>query len=84
MNLQAKKMGLVEQLMQINDDRILTAVQSILSFGLDKKEDEPILKNHFTSAQKEQIEIALKQLKEGKKFSNEDVMAEFRAKYQKV
>ncbi len=84
MNLQTKKMSLVEQLMQVSDERILTAVQSILSFGLEKEQEKPILKNHFSAAQKEQIEIALKQLKTGKKISNEDVMAEFRAKYQKV
>jgi hypothetical protein len=50
---------------------------------MKSKREKPTLNNHFSATQKEQIEIALAQLKAVKKISNEDVMAEFRAKYQK-
>lgn len=84
-NIQAEKLHIIQQLLSVEDELLLEAIQKLLDYGLKKGErsDEQIKDfwDELTEAQKAQIELSRKQLREGKGIPHEEVMGAFRKKY---
>jgi len=81
MNIQAEKLSIIQQLLVVQDERLLTAIQNLLQYAvrypgasLDRYEDLP-------SAVRESIEISIQELNAGKGVSHQKVMAELKAQF---
>lgn len=85
MNIQAEKLHIIQQIISIEDELLLEAIQKLLDYGLKKgersQEEIKDFWDELTEAQKAQIELSRKQLREGKGIPHGEVMEEFRKKY---
>ncbi len=84
-DIQAEKLSIIQQLLNVDGELLLEAAQKLLDYGLKKgARSEEQLKDFWdelTEAQKAQIELSRKQLREGKGLPHEEVMEAFRKKY---
>ncbi len=71
MDIKAKKLDLIEWLLQLKDEAMLEKVYNL-------KEDTP---EEIPEAVKKSIEIALEQARQGKVSPHEEVMERMRAKF---
>lgn len=84
MNIQARRRSIFEQLLRVEDDKLLQAVQNILDFGLEKSSSEnKDFSEDLTPYQKNRILKSIQELDAGQGIPHEKVMDEFRAKYKK-
>lgn len=74
-DIQAEKLNIIQQLLNVDDELLLEAIQKLLDYGLKKgARSEGQLKDFWdelTEAQKAQIELSRKQLREGKGLPHE-------------
>ncbi|MCB0651953.1 MAG: hypothetical protein KDC85_11815 [Saprospiraceae bacterium] len=83
-DIQSEKILLIQQILEVTDEGLLNALKKMLEFGLKNQTGSTSADdfwNDLTSEQKEKIELAIRQLEEGKGISHDDVMVEFREKY---
>ena len=82
-DIRTEKLNLIKQLLKVKDEQLLMALKNMLEFGLLRQAETE--QNDFweelTDAQKQQIELSIKELDEGKGIPHEEVMAELRKKY---
>lgn len=81
MNIQAEKLSIIQQLLIVQDERLLTAVKNLLQFaahypgtGLERYEDLP-------APVRESIEVSIRELVAGKGIPHQVVMAELKAQF---
>jgi hypothetical protein len=78
------KLNIINQVLLLKDERVLTTISNILNVGLQEEQGEA---DHdfwldLSDAQKEKITLSLQQIEEGKTISGEEVIAKLRQKYQ--
>ena len=75
MDIQARRRSIFDQLLQVEDEHLLKAVQSLLEFGLEKANQtaEKDFADDFTPYQKERIAKSLQEIEEGKSIPHEAV-----------
>lgn len=87
MNMQSKKLNIIQQILQINDNLLLETLQNIIDFGLQRQEGKSEAVADFweelSEEQKENVKTSLKQLDEGKGIPHDEVMEELRKKYKR-
>ena len=76
MNLQAKKLELVQRILNTRHPLTLKKVEEVL-----KKENESDWWNEISDSERESIEKGLKEADKGELITHEDVMKEIKAKY---
>ena len=83
MNIQAEKVAIIEQVIKIQDEKLLQAIHNLIEFGMQYGEaaSDADFWNELTDAQKERIEASMRQLDAGEGTAHQDVMAEFRQRY---
>jgi hypothetical protein len=78
------KLNIINQVLLLKDERVLTTINNILYAGLQEEQGES---NHdfwldLSDAQKEKIALSLSQIEEGKSVSGNELMSKLRQKYQ--
>jgi hypothetical protein len=78
------KLNIINQVLLVQDERVLTTISNILNAGLQEAQGEP---DHdfwldLSDAQKEKIALSLRQIEQGESVSGNEVMAKLRQKYQ--
>lgn len=85
MSIKTKKYQLIHQLLMINDEELIDAVKSLLDFGMKYQNKEEAVVEDFwdelTTTQQKRIDTSLHQMEQGIGLEHDDVMAEFRAKF---
>lgn len=82
MNLQAEKLTLIQQLIQVDDEALLLAIKKMLEFGLKHQgESQTDFWDELTEEQKSRVEESIRQLEAGQGIPHEEVMASLRKKY---
>ena len=85
MSIKTKKYQLIHQLLMINDEELIDAVKSLLDFGLKHQNKEEAVVEDFwdelTTTQQKRIDESLHQMEQGIGLEHDDVMTEFRAKF---
>jgi hypothetical protein len=78
------KLNIINQVLLVQDERVLTTISNILNVGLQEAQGEP--NRDFwldlSDAQKEKITLSLQQIEQGESVSGEEVIAKLRQKYQ--
>jgi hypothetical protein len=83
MNVLDYKLNIINQVLLVKDEHVLTTISNILNIGLQEEQGET---DHdfwldLSDAQKEKIALSLQQIEEGKTISGEEVIAKLRQKY---
>lgn len=83
MSLQTEKLDIIEQLIQVQDEKLLLVIKSMLDFGLkhQQQQEKPDFWEELTEAQRSRIDRAIEELESGQGISHEEVMTRFRKKY---
>lgn len=76
MNIQVKKLHFIEQYMKLKDESIIEKLSNTL-----KKEVSKLKRLSITEQEREAIKLGLKDIKEGKIHTHEDVMDKMKEKY---
>ncbi len=86
MDIRAEKLWLIEQIAKVTDERLLQVLKGMLEFATQQPQTaaKPDFWDELSDAQKQRIELSIKQLDEGKGIPHEAVMAEFRTKLRKA
>lgn len=86
MDVKAEKIWLIDQIAKITDERLIQTLKSLLEFASQKSKTavETDFWDALSEAQKQRIELSIKQLDKGDGLPHEAVMAEFRAKLRKA
>ncbi|HMO40693.1 MAG TPA: hypothetical protein PKC76_19415 [Saprospiraceae bacterium] len=84
MDIQAEKVGIIEQVVKIQDERLLIAIKSLLEFGLQHTlpAPDPDFWAALNAQQRARVEASIHQLENGEGVSHESVMQQLRQKYQ--
>lgn len=86
MNIETKKYQLIHQILRVQDEQLIDTVKHLLDFGLKNETDEGEVITDFwdemTTKQKERLELSLEEVEKGVGIPHDEVMSEFRAKYQ--
>ncbi len=82
MDIQTKKHQLIQQINSINDEELIELMQKILELGLQYQAAKAVdFETNLSTYSTKRIEQSLKEMEEGKGLPHEEVMAEFRKKY---
>ncbi len=87
MDVRTEKLWLIDQIVQITDERLISTLKNLMEFAaqLPKSAPTPVRQKDFwddlTEGQKRQIEKSIRQLDGGEGMPHESVMAEFRKTY---
>lgn len=83
MNIQAEKVAIIEQVVKIQDEKLLQAIHNLIEFGMQYGEQasEADFWEELTEAQQTRIEESMRQLDAGEGTAHKDVMAELRQRY---
>jgi signal transduction histidine kinase len=82
MNIQAEKLHLIQQLVQVDDENLLQAIKNLLEFGLKRQsESHTDFWEELTEEQKAKVESSILQLEDGHGIPHEEVMSALRKKY---
>lgn len=86
MRLEVKKHLLIHQILQINDELLLETVKNLLDFGLKHQnvtDAEAVTDfwKELTDMQKQRVEQAIQQMKNGQGIPHQTVMTNYRKKY---
>ncbi len=78
------KLNIINQVLLLKDERVLTTISNILNAGLQEEQGEP---DHdfwldLSDAQKEKIALSLRQIEQGESINGETIIAKLRQKYQ--
>ncbi len=86
MDVRAEKIWLIDQIAKITDERLIQTLKSLMEFATQKPKTtaEADFWDELSEAQKQRIELSIKQLDKGEGIPHEAVMAEFRAKLRKA
>ena len=86
MNIETKKYQLIHQILRVQDEQLIDTVKHLLDFGLKNETTESEVITDFwdemTTKQKERLELSLQEVEKGIGIPHDEVMSEFRAKYQ--
>ena len=86
MDVRAEKLWLIDQITKITDERLIQTLKSLMEFASQKPKTAEATDfwDELSEAQKQRIELSIKQLDKGDGIPHEAVMAEFRAKLRKA
>jgi len=82
-DIKTGKLSIIQQVLRVEDERLLEAIQHLLDYGMQREgtETERDFWEELTEYQKEQIALSRRQHRAGEGIPNEEVMLEFRKKY---
>lgn len=82
-DIKTDKLSIIQQVLRVEDEHLLEAIQHLLDYGMQKEgtETDSDFWEELTGYQKEQIALSRRQHRAGEGIPNEEVMLEFRKKY---
>ena len=81
MNIQAEKLSIIQQLLMIQDERLITAVKNLLEYAISYPSNITERYDDLPASVRESIEAAIQELDAGHGIPHHTVMAEIKAQF---
>ena len=83
MNIQAEKLSIIQQLLIVQDEKLLSALKNLLEFAGKNQGKVPDRYNDLPAHVRKSIEVSIGELEAGQGIPHQKVMASLKARFNK-